>query len=378
MSNQKLGILAVIAAVMVLWAVVQANLSSGRRAQPSGPAYLIQGMDQASIDSITVGEGDDMVRIERKENQFVVVNEGGYAADMKQINDLISKSLDIKTSELYTDNPKNHEELKVTEEEASHVVKFFKSDGSLLAGVVIGQSRETGQGTYVRLSSSDNVYVAQETPWFRSGALDYVNQEIVAAKREDVNNVTVRTPGGSYTLQSKSEGNDAVMIDLPPDRKLKESDAKSVLTSLTSLRFDDVNKPADLPGLTFDHEYICRLDDSTEYRLKLAKKEEKTYLQCSAEYTDKTPVTIQPNKVDSPEELKAKEARLLAQEGAQKFTLRHKGWVYEIPDWKAKYLTMNVSDLFEEEEEEEPAEDTTAEPTEPVEISQPVEPNQPA
>ena len=89
-------------------------------------------------------------------------------------------------------------------------------------------------------------------------------------------------------------------------------------------------------------------------------------------------VTIQPNKVDSPEELKAKEARLLAQESAQKFTLRHKGWIYEIPDWKAKYLTMNPSDLFEEEEEEEPAEDTTAEPTEPVEISQPVEPNQPA
>ena len=48
MSNQKLGILAVVAAVMVLWAVVQANLSSGRRAQPSGPAYLIQGMDAAT------------------------------------------------------------------------------------------------------------------------------------------------------------------------------------------------------------------------------------------------------------------------------------------------------------------------------------------
>lgn len=375
MSNQKLGILAVVAAVMVLWAVVQANLSSGRRAQSSGPAYLIQGMDPASIASITVGEGDDMVRIERKENQFVVVNEGGYAADTKQINDLISKSLDIKTSELYTDNPKNHEELKVTEKDASHVVKFFKSDGSLLAGVVIGESRQTGQGTYVRLTSSDNVYVAQETPWFRSRALDYVNQEIVAAKREDVNSVTVRTPEGSYTLQSKSDGSDAVMIDLPPDRKLKESDARSVLTALTSLRFDDVNKPAELEGLTFDHEYVCRLDNSTEYRLKLAKKGEKTYLQCSAEYTDKTPVTIQPNKVDSPEELKQKEAKLLAQEGAQKFTLRHKSWVYEIPEWKAKYLTMSPSDLFEEKAE--PAEEK-AETAEPVENAQPAEPNQPA
>jgi hypothetical protein len=351
MSNQKLGVLAAVAAAMVLLAVVQARLSVGGRSGQSGPAYLIQGLDPAAIGSITVGEGNDAVKIERQGSQFVVVNEADYPADTKQINDLITKSLDIKTSGVYTDNPKNHEDLEVTEAKARHVVKFFKPDGSLLTGVVIGKSQESGQDTFVRLASDDKVYVAENVPWFRNRGLDYVNQEIASVKREDVNAVTVITPEGTYTLKSKAEGDGVVMEGLPTGEKLKESDAKSVLTAMVGLRFDDVNKPAQIGGLMFDHEYVCRLDNSTEYRLKLAKKGEKTYLIGKAVYTDPTKVTINTGQVDSPEELKKKEAILLAQEHAQRFTLRHKGWVYEIPDWKAKYLMKKQAELFEEKEE---------------------------
>lgn len=405
MSNRTLGVLAVVAAAMVLWAVVQARLSTGRRARPSGPSYLIQGLDPAGIASITVGEGDDAVKIKREGNQFVVENEGNYPADAKQINDLITQSLDIKTAELYTDNAKNHADLEVTEDKARHVVKFFKDDGTLLTGVVIGKSQDTGQGTYVRLASKDEVYLADQVPYFRSRALDYVNQEIVTAKREDVNTVTVSTPEGVYTLRSEGDGENVVMENMPAGKKLKVSDAKSVLTALMSLRFDDVNSPAEATGLTFDHEYVARLDNTTEYRLKLAKQGDKTYLLAEASYADPTKVTINPNQPDSAEELKKKEAKLLAQEHVQKFTQRHKNWIYQIPDWKAKFLMKKQSELLEEEEKpaEEKAETPApvpnivpavvpepaaepdgpavdvqpqAEPEEPEE--KPVEPNQPA
>ncbi len=404
MSNRTLGVLAAVAAAMVLWAVVQARLSTGGRPEPSGPSYLIQGLDPAGIASITVGEGDDAVKIKRQGNQFVVENEGNYPADTKQINDLITQSLDIKTSDLYTDKAKNHADLEVTEDKARHVVKFFKADGTLLTGVVVGKSRETGQGMYVRLASGDEVYLADQVPSFRSRALDYVNQEIVAAKREDVNTVTVSTPEGAYTLRSEGDGENVVMENMPADKKLKASDAKSVLTALASLRFDDVNSPAEVTGLTFDHEYVARLDNTTEYRLKLAKQGDKTYLLAEASYPDQTQVTINPNQPDSEEELKKKEAKLLAQKHVKEFALRHKNWIYQIPDWKAKYLMKKQSELLEEEEPaEEAAEATepapnivpavvpelTVEPNEPTTDVQPqaapeepdekpVEPNQPA
>jgi hypothetical protein len=350
MNNRKLGILAVVAAGMVLLAVVQARLSVNKRAQPSGPAYLIQGLDPAEIDSITIGKGKDPIKIYRQEGRFVVANKSNYPADMKQINDLITKSLDIKTADLYTTDPKNHEALQVTEDKARSVVKLFKPDGTLLTGVVVGPSRETGQGTYVRLAPSDDVYLTDEAPYFRDRAIEYVNQEIVSAKREDVNAVTVTTPEGTYALRPGTGADSVLLVNMPADKKLKDTDAKSVLTALTSLRFEDVNTPAQVQGLNFDHEYICRLNNSTEYRLKLAKKGEKVYLQCDADYMDKTPVMMKPNQKDSQEELKKKEAKLLGQENAQKFTLRHKGWIYEVADWKAKFMIKKQSELLEDKD----------------------------
>jgi hypothetical protein len=379
MNNRNLGILAVVAAVMVLWAVVQARLSVGRRAAPTGPTYLIQGLDPGEIDGITIGKGENPIKIARQEGKFVVTNKSNYPADTKQINDLISKSLDIKTGDLCTSDPKNHEDLQVTEDKAKSIVKFFKADGSLLAGVVVGQAKESGQGTYVRLASSDDVYMAEESPWFRDRAIDYVNQDLTSVKREDVNAVTVTTPEGTYALQSGKQGDSVLLVNMPADKKLKDTDAKSIFSALTSLRFEDVNTPAQLQGLNFDHEYICRLNDSTEYRLKLAQKGAKTYLQCEADYLDKAPVTLNPNQKDSQAELKKKEAKLLAKENALKFGLRHKGWVYEIADWKAKFLTMKQSALLEDKEK--PAEKKAETPAPGAAVTPLVppttEPNQP-
>lgn len=379
MNNRKLGILAVVAAGMVFLAVVQARLSVSKRSGSSGPTYLIQGLESADIDSITIGKGKNPVKICRQEGRYVVANKSNYPADVKQINDLIEKSLDIRTADLYTSKPENHEELGVTEDKAQNVVKLFKSDGTLLTGVVVGPTRETGQGTYVRLASSDDVYLAEEAPFFRDRAVDYMNQEIASVKQEDVNAVTVTTPEGTYALRPGRGADSALLVNMPADKKLKDSDAKSVLTALAGLRFEDVNTPAQVPGLAFDHEYICRLNDSTEYRLKLAQKGEKTYLQCDADYLDKTPVTMKPNQKDSPDELKKKEAKLLGQENVLKVTLRHKGWIYEVADWKAKLLTKKQSELLEDKEK--PVE-TKAEAPVPAAAVTPVvtpalEPNQP-
>jgi len=357
MSNRTLGKLALVAALMVVWAAVQSHWSNRTRVRPSGPAHLIQGLETGEIASIEIGHGDDATKIVRQEGRFVVTNKANYLADTKQLNDLITKCLDIKTTDLYTDNPKNHADLEVTEDKAKNVVKFFKADGSLLAGIIVGKSVEEGQGTYVRLADQDAVYLAESTPYFRSGPLEYVNQEIVSVERADVNQVTVTTPEGPYTLRSEDKGDSVVMDGLPAGKKLKDTDAKSVLGALNSLRFDDVNTPDSLADLNFDHLYVCMANDSTQYRLRVAKKGEKTYVKVDAKFTDTTPVTMTKGQVESEEELKKKDAKLQAQEAAQRLTLRHRGWVYEIPDWKAKYLTMAQASLLEDQEgTKEPAE----------------------
>ncbi len=348
MSNRNLTILGIVAIVMVIWAVAQSHLSNRPKTETDGPSYLIQGLEPAEIDSIVLGGGEEPVTLKREKGSFVVVNKDNYPAKASEINNLITKVLEIQTSQFVTDNAANHEDLGLTKENATATIKFFKSDSSLLTGVVAGKKKELGEGTYVRLASSDAVYVAPTMPYIADTAMSYIEQELVSVKREDIVSVTVSSANGQYTLKTTEDGKGVILENVPAGKKFKSSDGESVFTALTSLRFDDVMKnPGDL---TFDKEYICTLKDSTVYALKIAQKDDKTYITCEADYTDKTPITKDSN-VESEEELKKKEAKLLAQESAIKFTTKHKGWVYEIAEWKAKNLIKELSDLIEDAEQ---------------------------
>jgi len=360
MSDKKLTILGIVAVFMVIWAVVQSRVSSRPSMETEGPSYLIQGLDPADIDSIVIGTDEDAITLKRQQGHFVVVNKDNYPAKASEINNLLTKSQEIQRSQFVTDNAANHEDLGLTEEKANTLVKFFKLDSSLLTGVVGGKSKELGQGTYVRLASSDKVYVAPSMPWFGGTAMSYIEQELISVKRDDIESVTVRSASGEYTLKTTDDGKDVVLENIPAGKKFKSSDGDSVFTALTSLRCDDVKKRTG--DLAFDKQFICRLKDSTVYTLKIAQKDDKTYVICEADFTDKTPVMVG-TKAESEEELKKKEAKLLAQESVIKFTKKHQGWVYEIAEWKAKNLIKELSDLIEDEEkpkEEDKVEDPNA------------------
>ncbi len=350
MSNRKLAILAVVAVLMMVWAVLQSRISNRPRTEPGAPSYLIQGLDPADVGSIVLGAGQDTVTLKRRGKGFVVVDKDNYPADTKQVNALLTASLDIRTGQLYTDNAANHSDLGVTEENARDVVRFLKPDSSLLVGFVLGQDRELGQGTYVRLLSSNKVYIAQGVPRIREQAMEYINRDLISLQREDIDSVTVGSSIAEYTLNAKQDGRGLVLENTPVGKKLKDSDSQSVFTALTSLGFDDVKKEsAQSEQLTFDRQFVCVLKDSTVYTLKIASKDDQTYVTCQARFTDTEPVTKERDVVESEEELKKKEAVLITRGKAMEFTARHKGWIYKIPQGKADALTKELSDLLEDE-----------------------------
>lgn len=357
MSNKKLTILAGVAALMVLWAVVQSRFANRRTIRTDEPAYLIQGLDPAKIGAIVLGKGEDAVTLKRQGNGFVVETKDNYPAKTSEVNSLLSDCLEIKTTQLITKDSKNHEDLEVTEDKARTVVKFMTPDpnSKVFAGIVVGKTEEIGKGTYVRLLSSDSavsdrVMVSSNIPWIAVGAMTYIEQKLISAESDEIVSVTVSSPDGEFTLKKEGDSDDIVLVDTPEGKKLKSSDSRSVFTALTSLRFDDVKlRPADM---TFEKHYVCRLKDSTEYTLRIATQADKTYIACEATFADTAPV-MKGADVESQEELKVKEAKLIAKNAAQQFALKHKAWIYEIPDYKAKNLTKELAELLEDVEPEE-------------------------
>ncbi len=348
MTNRKLTILGTVAVVMVIWAVLQSRISNRPGTEATGPRYLIQGLDPADIGSIVLGSTEDTVTLKRTGGQFVVVDKDNYPADASKINELITSCLDIKTDELYTDDPANHEALGVTEDDARTFVKFFKPDSSLLTGVIIGKFKEQGRGTYVRLASSDKVYGTEQSPWIRDQAMDYIEPELISLEHDDIESVTVTSENESYTLKAEEGG--VILENLPEDKTPKRGDIGRVFNALKDVRFDDVQKKTAADDLNFDRQYVCRLKDSTVYTIDIVQKDDKTYVACNVEFTDTTPVT-KDKGVESEEQLKEKEAKLLARDKANEFSAKHSGWVYEIPDYKAQNLTKQLSELLEEKQE---------------------------
>ncbi|MHC4147998.1 MAG: DUF4340 domain-containing protein [Planctomycetota bacterium] len=351
MSDRKLTMLGIVAVLMVIWAVAQSRIANEPKGKPEVPSYLIQGVDPADIASIVLTSNDDTITLKRRQDRFVIADKDDYPALAGEITKLLTSCFDIRNAELYTEDKANHKDLGVAEEDARTVVKFLGPDSSLITGVVIGKASEQGRGTYVRLVASDKVYVASQVPRVKSQAMDYMDPKLVSMERGDIESVTVISPNETYTLKG---GNGGIRLEnLPDGKKLKAGEYGHAFSALTNLRFDDVSgKSSAQEDLNFERKFICRMKDSTVYTVAIAQKNDKTYMTCDADFTDKVPVTKE-KTVESEEELKKKEAKLLARDKAAEFSSKHSGWVYEISDYNAEDMTKELSELLEDQSEPE-------------------------
>lgn len=358
MSDKKLTILGIIATVMVFLATLQSRYANKQSFVPAGNFYLIQGLDTAKIASIMLGIGDSQTILVRRGQAFLVANKDDYPADIGKINTLISSCLDLKAAEFVTDNPANHNDLGVTAEKARYVVEFIDKDSQPITGLVVSGPDPELRKTFARLSSSDEVYSLLENPWFFSTAMDYIDKTIIRIQRDDISSVTVTSSDGTYTLERK--GDDQIVLEnMPEGKQFKRNDHEQVFSALTNLQIIDVKKETSQSSeLEFDTTYLCRLKDSTVYTLAIAVKDDKAYFKCNAMFTDKTAVT-KDRGVESEDELKKKEAKLVARDSAQAFPKKHAGWIYEINKIQADNLTKALFDLLEDVREKKPEETTS-------------------
>jgi hypothetical protein len=390
MSNKKLSFLGILAIASVIAAVFVSQFAHRARPASGGQGNLIQGLDPAAIAEIVIrrgatasqqaGKEQGQISLRRRGEGFAVANKSFYPASNRAINDLLAACLDIRTVELCTENKANYKDLGVTEEDARDVVKFLDSNGKIITGIIIGNPRPDGSMAYGKLLNDDKVYIIYNTPWVKSSPLDYVQQELISANKADIESVTVTSPSGVYTLISEANGTQAALKELPAQgrglaeggpagEKEKKSQCLAVLDALSNLRFDDVNAVSENPNLDFSRQYQCLLKDSTLYTIQIAqpasaeaalrsatqpreaeasadKKDSNTFIKCSADFTDKTPVRKE-QAVESEEELKKKEVKLLAKEKAKKFNDTCEGWIYRIPEYEARNMTKPLAELVE-------------------------------
>ncbi|OQY06612.1 MAG: hypothetical protein B6I25_03595 [Planctomycetales bacterium 4572_13] len=350
MSSKKLAVLGMIAALMVGWAILQNRIGQTVNTADFSSSALIEGLQIEVVAGITMTseKGEKTTTLNRKDGVFVVADKDDYPADVAAVNALFNGCLDIRTREKTTDNPNNHADLKVTPETARSVVSFTDADGGQIVALVLSPSNEKGEAFARRLSETA-VYSIQHSPQINTDPMDFVDTQLFQVPQDQLSSVAVRTPEGSYILTVSDDGAEIELKDMPAGKQYKETVYKSVFGALNSLRFDDVIHAGNVSQeFQFNFLYTCKLKDKTVYKLMLTKKDGEIYAKVLADYLDKTPVEKTVGQVESEEELKAKEAKLLAIDAVKAFNKKHGGWVYQIPVPNAGNLMMPLSELLEE------------------------------
>ncbi|MHC5082532.1 MAG: DUF4340 domain-containing protein [Planctomycetota bacterium] len=365
MNDKKLAILGILAVMMAGAAILQNRISKQISTGDFSSTALIEGLEIDVVDAIHISSesGGKTVKLARRNGRFTLQGKDSYPADVTKINALINSCLDIRTSEKITSSPSNHADLKVTDETAAYIISFLASEDKPIVTLLISETNAETNSAYGRLSSSDDVYLIERPPYIQAGAMDYIDALLVEVPSDQVRSVAASAPEGSYVLSSPEGSSEVALESMPEGKQYKGTDYQTVFNAINSVRCDDVMAAEKAPAdMKFDYIYTSKNYDLTVYKFALGKQDEKVYAKVTADYLDKTPVEKTVGQVETDEELKKKEAKLLAIDKVKAFNEKHKNWVYQIPSYKADNLTKPLSELIEDvPAEEEKAEEENAE-----------------
>ncbi len=266
MSPRTLRILAVV--VVVLFAAVWL-VNRQRDAQPAASALLLPGLEDRldEIKAVTLTDEDGSLRIERRENEWVVPAKGGYRADTAKLRGLLLGLAEAKKVEQKTANPELYGRIAVLDPTKAGEEKDGGDDadkaGVLVASeglgdadfaVILGDSAQRDY-RYVRIADEATSWLVDRNPDVPDSATGWLVRDITDLDATRVQSVTIRHADGA-TIRIRKDSEDAANFtveDIPEGRELSyASVANSIAAALDNLKLDDVRRAGDAAPVTAD------------------------------------------------------------------------------------------------------------------------------
>ena len=356
MTNRKLAILAVVAAILV---GVTVYLYRGRAKVPVGRrvgTHLIQGLAPENVWTIEVARGNLTVTLVREGDRFTIKEKSGYPAATDRVNDLLMRSMEIRIREKIGDSASSHNSLGVgPDSPEARAVTFKDKEGNTLIGYVAGKDIGYGQGMYVRLLDEDETFAAEESIRIRVRQTDYIEKEVAEVEKDDIERVAVRTGDETYVVRRDDKG-DIVLENIPEGKRPVKTgvlfEHELVFDALSRLDIMDVIAGDEAGDLVWEKQHTTEMKSGLKYVIGLAQKDGKNYAVFSAEPPPadrlyKARRMIRGRK-ETDENLAEREAVIMAADEAVKFKKRHEGWVYEVSQYRADALTQPLAKLLED------------------------------
>ena len=334
------GVVALLAAVA---AILLRPTGEDASRRPLGQKMLSD-LPFEKIEKIRIVSSSETVTVEKKPDGWGIVEKSGYPADFSKISELVVKLRELKIGRRFTADEPVTDRLALhppsavgadPQKTATQLVLLDAEDRPL-ADLLIGSARESDRGFgghYVMRTGQSTVLLVDRSFKYLSAApSDWLRPEVVDLDSEEIESVAYRQGGEAgekgekgYRISRPAKGEAWVLDGAGKDDVVDPGKAGRVAEALSPLMAEDV-VPDDKAGVDDSFSEADRFVYTTfggrAYTVLLGAsftrdEESFTYARLT-----KMPA---PGAAEEPDEFA--------------------GWIYVLPDWKAKDFTRDRANL---------------------------------
>jgi hypothetical protein len=396
-SRKFIAVLATVVIILAAFVVTRRNAPETDITKASLYPELIEQINE--VDKIEIRSAEQQSVLARRDGAWVQQNRDGFPARFNDVKRTLIQLAELRVLETKTSRPEKYPRLGVqdvdADESTSKSVTVSGASGESLVSLIVGNARKGGaaatSGHYVRRSDEAHALLVEGDLELPADPNEWVDTQIADIPTNRVHLVRI-TPheGQAVEIHKGSPEENFFHLDNMPEGYTEKSKAavSSLGAILLDLRFTDVAADATIGAdivpaaiiqvLTYDgliakiekldyegkvyarFRYEFNPDAITEIASGHASEE------AAADEADEAAPADTETAADPDAEGQDPEAGPSVEEQARALNETARGWVFVLPDYKARMMDKKLDDLIKVYEP----------PPPPLEPDEPVEPDQ--
>src|SRR5689334_3142749 len=198
----ELALVALVALVVAATSYISQNRWSQAKVSgaPLFPGLASQGPKIARIE---LRQGDKKLALERKEQNWVLADRGGYPAKTEAVRTLLVRLAEAQLVEPKTRKSDRFTMLELEDagvkDTKSREVRLLDQQGAVLAQAIIGKKRtdafgSSKSGTYVRWPEDAQAWLANTDVQVSANVRDWVQPSVLDVEQAKIKSVSVEIP----------------------------------------------------------------------------------------------------------------------------------------------------------------------------------------
>lgn len=373
MKAKSLLLMAIIA-VLVLAAAIWVSSSRAPESASTSPGPLAPGLskmlDQVTQVRIRAAGDEVLATLEQDENGWVLREKNDYPVDLDQLRSLLSNIGIAQRIEAKTAMPERYAQLGVEDVRSADARGVAVDIVTLQTRVsyVFGDNPVRGTGTYVRVDGENQSWLVDKAIAVERKPANWLIKRIIDVGANRVRAVSVIPIEGPAFGLERVEGDPASDFSLqgvPPGRNVAKNYEREALAGLLSgLAFDDVFAASDYSIPEKTRVMVFLFDDGRRLRIEAWEQGGHTYARfdmtldedlaeawlarpiAQAESAETSGGSEDDESAEKPVPTPPKVTRTDLDNKVVAFQNASRGWVYQLPTYKASNLNKDLEDYL--------------------------------